>query len=87
MMYAEPEWMPGPDYCYSCNRDEPLSGHDYQVCGECFHVYRTRLHLLWDHAKIVFGLCSWWRRIPWKLASAFIRPSRIFSCPRCAHDF
>lgn len=74
--------------CGFCHRLQP--DRSYIRCFECGHAFRTRLHL-W--------LADW--RASWRTAPFGIhwrerwylrlrpppRPSVIFSCPCCSHDF
>lgn len=74
--------MTGPDYCYSCGRDEPIppSGA-YIVCLECSHVYTTAQDL-------VDAYRSESERIYAEPASAPVPTAdAIYHCPLCLHDF
>lgn len=78
------------DFCWSCNRREPITRRPYQVCLECGHVYQTAGDLRrayrrefwngWRH----WGGEPWWR-LAWRLLTA--RASRIYFCQECTHDF
>lgn len=69
-----------PDHCVSCHTDQP--GRGYIRCFECGHTYRTRWHLLAAYWRIVLQMdgWQWWR-------SLRLRPSRIYFCQCCIHDF
>lgn len=85
-------------HCHSHNVDE-WEAHPYQECAECGHVFRTRRALKREHLALVRRLVrrndyAWvpaWAR--WLSAAGMVtrallvRPSRIWSCPFCAHDF
>jgi hypothetical protein len=63
----------GPDYCYSCDRYEPIPADGYYlICLECGHVFVDRLDLE-DSAL------SW---------QGILRQAEDLKfCPLCLHDF
>lgn len=70
------EHDPCDSWCYGCMRCEPCREEDYQLCGECFHVYRTAEELVEHHATAL--LVSVDECCP---------ADEIAVCPICAHDF
>lgn len=77
--------------CWIHNREEPVTGTSFLVCGECGHVYPTARSLRhafrrqewmgWRHFNL--GL-PWWR-VLWRMVS--VRASEIPICMECIHDF
>lgn len=72
------EPMPGPDWCAIHNRSEPLRDGDFKVCGECFHVWRTRAGFMLDVTR-EYGTDPTWD-VP-------TDPAKVYACPLCTHDF
>ncbi|WP_431911643.1 hypothetical protein [Nonomuraea jabiensis] len=80
----------GPDFCWSCYKDEPIpEGGAYQVCFECSHVYVT-----WEDLVDTYNV----RTLATNKAHPEFAPlallvsspesaERIFHCPLCLHDF
>lgn len=64
------------DWCYGCERCEPVRDGDYTVCGECLHVYRTAEEL-------------WERYVDGAPEGTYSARSvdDVFFCPVCMHDF
>jgi hypothetical protein len=79
------EWDAAGEWCY-IHGHEPVNGHPYLVCGECFHAYMTPEDLVNDYNDILYegwlkfdqGLYPW---IP------TYDVNKIYSCAYCAHDF
>lgn len=75
-----PDWEWGPDWCAIHHRPEAYKA--WFVCGECLHSFRWRASLWARHLGI------WWQLGRWRaLRHLFDRPSRVATCPLCAHDF
>lgn len=94
-MRAQPTdgtWAPpGIVACLGCWKSWS-AGRCYLQCFECGHVYRTRWHLL-----AAYRWLRWqgWYRWGWMadqgfwsgLLGGWWRPSKIFFCQCCNHDF
>jgi len=78
--------------------DEP--GEGYHICGECWHLFRSKRDLIQQHRKMLREMrCSESLKIPWfsnewatgRLRwwwiNITLRADKIYSCPFCAHDF
>jgi hypothetical protein len=83
-------WTPlGVVACQACDHTW-YAGRCYIQCAECGHVYRTRLHLL-----LAYRWAMWRSYREWKdgvtawsaLTRGAWRPSRIYFCQCCIHDF
>lgn len=80
------------DHCFTHMRDEPFPDQPWhfgaQLCPECWHFYRTGLHLrisaYWAYVRtarkpwgrwtdVFTGLRAFWRK--------------HYSCAHCSHDF
>lgn len=72
------EW----DHCYAHSVDENAADA-YQICGECFHVFRTADELVAATAQRIAEV-SVGVENP---MSGPTDPEKIFACPHCAHDF
>lgn len=71
---------PGPDWCYSCNRSEPIpDGGAYVVCPECWHVYPTAADLLASHNRVIAEMGDPTRDTLTDNLASF--------CGECMHDF
>lgn len=85
----EPEDACKDWHCYSCHVDE--QGRCYEVCPECFHRYRTRLHLVAAYWRSYWQISrqKWWdqsvRSRVWQILT--VRPKHITFCQHCMHDF
>jgi hypothetical protein len=66
------------DACWFHHRCEPTREHDYQLCTECWHVYRTKWELLAAYITNAPPECQ-----PVKS----LHPDDIAFCPLCLHDF
>lgn len=72
----------GPDWCYSCGRNEPLPPHGaYLVCNECWHVYRTPGDLEETYRR------KWNERVGSEPAPNLTKAADVYFCPLCLHDF
>lgn len=71
---------PGPDWCYSCNRSEPIPEGAYLVCRECFHCWPTVDDFTADVLRMLDELGGLSRE---HLVTAEAWPF----CPLCGHDF
>lgn len=85
-------------YCDSCDRHESIAnGRWHQICGSCFHVYRTKLALKFEYRLVCFeqlifdwkhskekktGLLKEWFRY-----GLIMKASEIKYCPLCATHF
>ena len=58
----------------------------YVSCFECRHYYRTRWHLAAAYLRRIVEDRMWWA-IHWQTLRRVLRPSRIFFCQCCSHDF
>lgn len=67
---------PGPDWCYSHGRDEPMTP-GAPVCGECLHAWSSNDELLHDDNALR-------SRLGCPLVASV---DAVFCCPFCAHDF
>lgn len=47
----EPTWSCDDYHCYTHHVDELRIGQPHRVCGECFHVFPTRLALLYAYCR------------------------------------
>lgn len=63
--------------CWSHHRSEHIGRRTFKVCFECGHVW-TRLALWWAWVRAYGG---------WHPRRMFKRPSKIFFCQECIHDF
>ena len=73
------EATPGPDFCWSCYKDEPIPETGaFQVCGECFHVYVTEDDLLASHNRVLAEMGE-----PPRIELGDLR----HFCGECIHDF
>lgn len=69
---------PGDDWCYSCNRSEPIpEAGAYLVCGECFHCFDTADDLMAAVRKMAAEIG----------VQAPASADEVYFCPLCAHDF
>lgn len=72
--------MNGPDFCYSCGRDEPIPPSGvYLICLECGHAYVTAQDL-------VDAYHSESERI-YVAPLVPLAADAIYHCPLCMHDF
>lgn len=70
------------DYCYTCNRHEPVPPDYYRICIECFHVYATEQELIDAHNALALSMAEGAHETP-----TVSRGVDVFSCPKCIHDF
>lgn len=98
---TEREPWPGFDpsqACWSHHQNEPRTRRTFITCFECGHVY-TRWSLWRAWTRTGKELARWDREHPPPFAHTppsrlrqwahrwFKRPSRIFHCQECVHDF
>lgn len=78
------------DHCFSCNEDEPLNGRvPYRLCYECGHAYWTARDLRREFRRVMREVAQFapplerrFLRLRWGATAR-----RIYSCPKCTHDF
>lgn len=66
------------DYCFACNRHEPLPSEYYRTCAECLHSFVTEAELVDAHNKVLEGIP---RSVPVTMGD------QVSCCPFCIHDF
>lgn len=71
---------PGPDWCYSCNRSEPIPDGAYLVCRECFHCWVTKDDFTAD-VRIML------HEINLNETGITVRVEDFPFCPLCSHNF
>jgi hypothetical protein len=86
-------------YCYCHNTNEVCAEkHVYIVCFECGHIWtkRTLLKAYHRQSKLsdtvidptgLFGPVSRWSQVRYWFHRWTMRPSRIYFCQECIHDF
>lgn len=79
------------NFCWGCCKCEPCREGDFLVCGECLHVFRTSQELLDLHNEILRHLHYDVQDVTQPLTPPPLKletdPTKVFSCPICAHDF
>lgn len=76
------------DYCYSCNRHEPIPPEYYRMCHECFHVYVTEKELVDEHNALLRNLGATVAGLVSLEKPLFIKAGiDVWTCPKCIHDF
>lgn len=70
---------PGEDWCYSCNRSEPIPADGaFWVCGECHHCWPTAADFITDVRKML-------DEVGGVEGDELVLKAWPF-CPLCAHD-
>lgn len=84
-------------HCAFHMRDEP--GEGYHICGECWHLFRSKKDLRRQWRKVhrelyeSLGGRPWFSddwmtgRLRYWWMNLNLRADKIYSCPFCAHDF
>lgn len=71
---------PGEDWCYSCNRSEPIPPDGaFWVCGECHHCWPTADDFIIDVRQMLEEVGG---RVELDVQVLKAWPF----CPRCSHD-
>lgn len=80
---------PGIELCDACGRTW-YAGRCYRQCAECGHVYRTRWHLwlaYWREFLAYRRTFPGEYSLPRVVWETWRRPSKVYFCQCCIHDF
>ncbi len=78
-------------HCFSHHIDEPVDRKSSFVCFECGHSFKSNFNLWRENLKLEWVLGRQFSSPTVQIVNMFHAamktPSKIYTCPFCAHDF